>query len=136
MKYLLDTHTCVYFLNGEEAVRDRLLETGVESVSISCVSIAELRYGAHKSTCVEANLARILSLESQLTVFDRIDSALADLFGRLKASLRSNGLTIGDFDLLIACFALVNSLVLVTNNAAHFQHIPGLQIENWRQAGR
>jgi len=55
-------------------------------------------------------------------------------FGRAIAvwSLRARGRAIGDFDLLIACFALVHSLILVTNNAAHFQHIPELPIENWK----
>jgi len=38
---------------------------------------------------------------------------------------------VGDFDLLIAGFASVKKLYLVTNNIKHFQHIPDLNIENW-----
>lgn len=132
MKYLLDTDVCIYFLNGEKAVRDRLLKTDPRNASLSCITLMELRYGAYKSSRVERNLERIHSLERQVTVLNRVDSKLTDLFGRLKADMRSKGRKIGDFDLLIACFALSHSLTLVTNNTAHFQNIPELQIENWR----
>lgn len=38
-----------------------------------------------------------------------------------------------DADLLIAATALENGRVLATGNRAHFQWIPGLVIDDWRQ---
>ena len=37
----------------------------------------------------------------------------------------------GNFDLLIASFALHHDLIVITNNTAHFQNIPEIQLENW-----
>jgi tRNA(fMet)-specific endonuclease VapC len=34
-------------------------------------------------------------------------------------------------DTLIACHALAENLILVTNNERDFARIPGLTIENW-----
>lgn len=131
MKYLWDTDTCIYFFNGEEPVRQRLLQVGAENITISCITIAELRYGAHKSSRVKENLNRIASLKQHLGHLDIIDDAIADRFGYVKSHLKSQGITVGDFDLLIGCFAIENDMILVTNNAAHFSHIPDLKIENW-----
>ncbi len=49
------------------------------------------------------------------------------------ASLRNQGETIGDADILIAATAKVNRLTLSTNNLKHFGRIKGLEIENWLQ---
>jgi glutathione S-transferase len=38
---------------------------------------------------------------------------------------------IGQFDAMIAAHALVLKLVLVTNNAKHFDRVLGLRCENW-----
>jgi len=48
-----------------------------------------------------------------------------------KAALRQKGITISDFDLLIASFASVHNLCVVTNNKKHFQHIEDFEIQNW-----
>ena len=47
------------------------------------------------------------------------------------ADLRKKGITIGHNDTLIAATAIVNDMVLVTNNLKHFGHIEGLELENW-----
>ena len=39
---------------------------------------------------------------------------------------------IEDMDLFIAATALYNDLTLVTNNTKHFENIPGLKLENWK----
>jgi tRNA(fMet)-specific endonuclease VapC len=36
-----------------------------------------------------------------------------------------------EFDLLIACTAIENRLILVTDNTKDFKNIEGLKIENW-----
>ena len=55
-----------------------------------------------------------------------IDKA-AEIYARLK----KEGALIGDADILIAAIALVEGLVVVTDNTSHFQRIPELRVENW-----
>ena len=49
MKYLLDTNTCVYLLNGNESLKKKVREIGVYSLSISNCVLAELYFGAYRS---------------------------------------------------------------------------------------
>jgi predicted nucleic acid-binding protein len=55
-----------------------------------------------------------------------------DIFGTMKSSLEQSGSPLDDMDLMIAATALLDNLVLVTNNLKHFQRIDGLKIENWK----
>ena len=48
------------------------------------------------------------------------------------ADLKKKGNLIEDADILIASIALVENLVLVTDNISHFERVEGLQIENWK----
>lgn len=59
------------------------------------------------------------------------DERAADEFGRLSASLRRKGVTVGGFDVLIAATAKVEGHVLVTHNTRDFQAIPGLIVVDW-----
>ena len=54
-----------------------------------------------------------------------------DSFGEIKASLSSSGITVDDFDLQIGCTALMLNYTVVSNNAKHFEKIPGLKLANW-----
>ncbi|MCF8144715.1 MAG: PIN domain-containing protein [Deltaproteobacteria bacterium] len=49
------------------------------------------------------------------------------------AYLKKRGTLIEDADILIAAIALVENLVLVTDNVRHFERVDGLQIENWKK---
>ncbi|MBI5678044.1 MAG: PIN domain-containing protein [Planctomycetes bacterium] len=113
MKYLLDTNTCIYFLNGNESLKKKFREIGVYSLSISNCVLAELYFGAYRSKKVEENVKP------------------ARLFGKIKAELRSKGTIIEDFDILIASIAISNNHILITNNTEHFERIEGLKIQNW-----
>ena len=42
------------------------------------------------------------------------------------------GIRIGDMDLMIAATAIYNDLTLVTNNTKHFENMPNLKLENWK----
>lgn len=130
MKFLLDTDTCVYLLNGNPSLKKKVEEVGVFSLAISNGVLAELYFGAYNSKKIEDNLKRINLFKKNLTILsDSEESALQ--FGKIKAALRSKGKIIEDFDLLIAAVAIVNSCILITNNAAHFKRIDDLLMENW-----
>ena len=52
-------------------------------------------------------------------------------FAKERARLWKAGKKIEDFDLLIGCAAKAKDLTIVTHNRRHFEHIEGLQIEDW-----
>ena len=128
--YLLDTDTIIYTLKGDPKVQEKLRLHANDPIRISIITLMELYYGAYKSRHVEANLARIRTLEQTLDILPA-GPENAGIFGMLKARLESEGTRLDDFDLIIASTALTHNLVLVTNNEKHFQRIDGLRLENW-----
>ena len=52
-------------------------------------------------------------------------------YAKERYRLRKSGLSIMDFDLIIACTSIVNDMIMVTNNVTHFQRVDGITIENW-----
>jgi tRNA(fMet)-specific endonuclease VapC len=75
-------------------------------------------------------LAAFERLCSACTILPLTDAAIiraADIY----ADLNQQGLPLGDADILIAATALVNDLMVVTNNENHFSRIAGLAIDNW-----
>ena len=128
--YLLDTDTIIYNLKGELKVHENLLLHVNDLLQISIITLMELYYGAYKSQHVDANLAKIKTLEQSLDILIT-GQETAEIFGKLKSKLESSGNRLDDFDLIIASTALSHNLVLVTNNEKHFQRIEGLKLENW-----
>jgi tRNA(fMet)-specific endonuclease VapC len=60
-----------------------------------------------------------------------LTDAIVDKAAEIYAELHSQGLLIGDADILIAASALANGCGVATNNEKHFKRVPGLHIENW-----
>ena len=131
MIYLLDTNTCIRFLNpGKSTVPDRLAAVSREEVAICQIVKAELYYGAYRSTRRDANLALLAKFFSQFESLP-FDDAAAEAYGRLRAELTRRGTPIGPNDLMIAAIALAHDLTLVTHNTAEFSRVPGLRLEDW-----
>jgi len=134
MLYLLDTNVCVVYLNGRSiSVRDRLLSTPIEDMSVCSVVKAELFYGAMRSN------NPIKTLKQQQEFLERFNSFPFDddtaiIFGQIRASLTKAGTPIGAYDLQIAAIALANNLTLVTHNTREFKRVDGLRIEDWEIA--
>jgi predicted nucleic acid-binding protein len=117
-------------LNGNKTIEKKAMQEGLNQIAISFISISELFYGAYKSQKVDQNLAAIRTIKSKLTQLDS-NEELCRVFGKFKSELERDGKIIDDADLFIACCAVINNLVLVTNNEKHFSRIKGLKIENW-----
>jgi tRNA(fMet)-specific endonuclease VapC len=135
MKYLWDTDICVYHLNGNPNIQQTLKAIGAEHICTTGVTIAELKFGAYNSTKIETNLQRIEALQQTIVVLKEFHEQITSRFAQTKSYLKKHGVTIGDFDVLIASFALHHNLILVTNNISHFSPIPDIQMENWTQLG-
>ena len=130
--YLLDTDTIIYSLKGNINIKKNLRQHVNDLLQISIITLMELYYGVYKSRHIDANLAKIKTLEQSLEILPT-GQETAEIFGRLKAKLESDGNRLDDFDLIVASTALTNNLILVTNNEKHFQRIEGLKMENWCQ---
>jgi len=50
---------------------------------------------------------------------------------QIYAYLKKDGKLIEDADILMASIALVEDLVLITDNLSHFKRVEGLRTENW-----
>ena len=57
--YVLDTDTCIYWLNGEEKIRRKVEQAGPDNLRLTIITLAELRYGAYNSQNVSENLKNI-----------------------------------------------------------------------------
>ena len=130
-RYLLDTNICIYIANGRPAaVRDRFDSHTLPELAMSIITLGELRFGAEKSPSRERALATITQL-AQMVQTHALPLAAADHYGRIRATLQKQGLTIGNNDLWLAAHALAEGWVVVTNNTREFDRVPGLQVENW-----
>ena len=99
MRYLLDTNICIYFLKGKYGLKDKFDKVGFESLYISEITVAELKYGAEKSDYPEKNRKVIQKLSNQfkqIPIFNPLD-----IFAKEKARLKKEGKAVDDFDLLI-----------------------------------
>lgn len=129
MKYLLDTNAWIHFLNGTPRLVERVLSEGPQSLAVSTLSLAELQYGAARSSRPKSNLARIAGLRAELHV-EPFSEDCAAMFGRIKADLMKRGKPIADFDIGIAATALVLRLTVVTDDS-DLKQVHGLEVENW-----
>ena len=131
MKYLLDTNTCIRYINGRAPqIRLRLHAVSRSEVAISTITIAEMFFGAAKSQTPDVSLKKqeefIATLQQLI-----FDERAARIYGPLRANLERKGTPIGANDMLIAAIALVHDMILVTHNVGEFGRIPSLKIEDW-----
>ncbi len=61
---------------------------------------------------------------------DAFDDQAAEVYGRIRAQLSSQGTSIGPNDLMIAAIALAQGLILVTHNTREFSRVTGLAVDN------
>ncbi len=129
MNYLLDSNICIHFLRGKFNIHERFYEVGIDNCAISEITLAELTFGAEKSTNVYKNLKLIDTFTNQLTILPIFDAI--PIYAREKVRLQNMGKMISDFDLLIGSTGIANDLIVVTENTLEFERILNIKIENW-----
>ena len=130
-KYILDSDTIIYFLQGEESVANKVGIMDISKIYTTTINQAELYYGAYNSSHPRGNLTTLKSFFSAMQILE-FESEAAKEYGELKAELKKKGQLIADMDICIAAIAKANKMVVVTNNTKDFSRIEGLTIENWR----
>jgi tRNA(fMet)-specific endonuclease VapC len=130
--YLLDTNVLseLMRLRPDPRVEARF-ESEPELLLTSVICLEEIRYGAKIAPPGNKLWERFAAdLRPHLTILP-LDESPASLAGDMRAEWKTRGTPIGYRDGLIAATAQANSLVLVTRNVRHFDHVTGLKIENW-----
>lgn len=132
IRYLLDTNIVSYYIKGINDGLIAQMERGfkVQTIAISAVTRAELRFGMEMMDAKDRRRTRITLLLDYLPALPWTAEA-ADLFGSIKSQLQRQGTPIGDLDTQIGAHALAEGLILVTHNTRHFERIPGLKLEDW-----
>jgi tRNA(fMet)-specific endonuclease VapC len=129
-RYLLDTNIVSDLVrNPQGAVFNRIAEVASDTLCISIITAAELRYGCAKRGSVKL-LHQVEAILEGLDIMPLDVPADAE-YGGIRAELEAAGKPIGPNDLLIAAHAMALGAVLVTANVAEFSRIRGLKIENW-----
>jgi tRNA(fMet)-specific endonuclease VapC len=127
--YLLDTDIVVFLFRNQKGIAERLSSIDPQFIYVSEVTVAELEYGNCCSGRYDENRVVLDNFLAAINVIPFSEAIM--LYAKERYRLRSVGLPIQDFDLLIGCTAVTKNLVMVTNNENHFSHIDGILIENW-----
>ena len=129
--YMLDTNTCIFVLkNRTPKLRHKF--KAIKNICISSITYGELCFGIENGEpkLREARYNQ-LDLFCQKLLVDPWDEEAARQYGSIRASLKRQGLIIGNNDLLIAAHARSINAVLVTNNTNEFSRVDDLTIEDW-----
>ncbi len=130
-RYLLDTNICIYIKNHrppEVLARFSALQPG--DVAMSSITFGELCFGASKSSKQVEAIQTLAALKQLIPVLS-LDANASVQYGYVRQILQKIGRPIGNNDLWIAAHALSSELILVSNNLAEFERVPGLKTENW-----
>jgi tRNA(fMet)-specific endonuclease VapC len=132
-RVLIDTDILSYYFKGDELVVENFKKylQIYDLLEISLITYYEIVSGLLAKNALK-----------QLNIFDDfiadnivipVTEKSARISAELYSVLRQSGNIVDDIDLLIACVAIDNELILVTNNESHFARIPGLKIQNWKK---
>lgn len=127
MNFLIDSDWVIDYLKGKANTVAQLSKMASSGLALSIITYGEVYEGIYFGK----NSSRFLEsfnnfLEGVKLV--ELNPPIMQEFAALRGNLRSQGLLIGDLDLLIAATALHHNLTLLTNNRSHFQRIPHLPL--------
>ncbi len=115
-------------MKGRFELGDRFESMEPDSLYISEITLAELKFGVANSKSPKRNQKALDNFQTGIQILPIFDAL--DVYAYEKARLRKIGKPIDDFDLLIGASAVANELTLVTNNKKHFKSLTGIKLEN------
>ena len=128
-KFMLDTNIASFLLRNNEHVKAHLRTHKPQEIALSSITKAELLYGLAKRP--EATRLHD-AVHVLLGTFDILPwhTDIAGYYGRLRADLENEGISLSDLDMLIASHALAQDLTLITNDKI-FANITRLKTADW-----
>lgn len=130
LRYMLDTNLCIRVLRDRPAGLRERFNAEADSLCISTVTLAELLYGAEKSTDPTRIRHEVEAFAARLEVLAFTPEA-AGHYADIRADLERRELMIGPYDLMISGHARSRGLVVVTGNLREFGRVAGLRAEDW-----
>jgi tRNA(fMet)-specific endonuclease VapC len=131
MRYLLDTNTCIRYINGRAPrIFEHMQDIPDADIAISSVTKGEMFAGSARSQSPQHSRAKQDAFFVRFAGLD-YDEAAANEFGRVRAYLENAGTPIGPYDMQIAAIAILHDLILVTHNVKEFDRITWLKINDW-----
>ena len=127
----LDTNIITAFLKNDlrvvQCVSDYL--EFFDKLTINIISYYEILRGL-KDLGNEEKLNRFEDFiqENELV---SIRKSTVEKAAEIYAYLKKEGILIEDADILMAATAIVEELVLITNNIKHFKRVKDLKVDNW-----
>jgi len=135
--YALDTNTISFFLwgegNADSCFRKEIIEAGNAYAIPFIVAYEIKRWLLDRPTkqlrVFAEQFNRLFeSAEDKADMPNAVWEQAADIY----IALKQKGRLIGDADILIAAYCIVNDYTLVTDNTNDFNRIEGLSFVNWK----
>jgi tRNA(fMet)-specific endonuclease VapC len=125
---VLDTSFLVDLMRGEEEALDALarIEGEYRDLSITVVNLLELFRGAYLSERREENIAKVMEIVENLDTIG-ISWDTYPIYGTLSLALKEKGISVNEFDAVIAALVLETDGLIVTRDR-DFERIPGLEV--------
>ena len=130
-KRILDTDILSFLIRGEAIALKHAKEylRVYPKLTFSIITYYEIKRGLlYRDAKRQLPMFERLAAKSEVIP---LNVKIADIAASLYAQLRAKGRIVADADLLLAATAIALNAVFVTNNESHYEHIPGLMIENW-----
>jgi tRNA(fMet)-specific endonuclease VapC len=128
-KLLIDTDILLFALRGESIVLGKWATLAASQWAISAISGYEIQKGIEANPATRSSQRAVVFM-AQLEM-EPVTSEVALEAAKIHQALKKKGISIGPADEMIAAQAITMGAVLVTNNTKHFEHVPGLKLENW-----
>ena len=131
MTYALDTGTIIVLLNGDLAVTTKMEKAILAGNDFIIPPVAD--YEIQRGLLYKP-LSKRVEIYFALREYYGVGEMTAEMWVRaaqIYVDLRRKGFTVGDDDIFIAAFCLVNGYTLITRNTKDFVNITDLRSENW-----
>ena len=131
-RYLLDTNVISHIMQGRDAkLLAKLSKLPMGQAAISSVTLAEIEYGIQR----RGSPTKLRNALTQVMLHMDVlpwDAAATICYGELCSSLETQGISLSDFDMMIAAHAVALKITLVSRDKA-FAHLPKqrLKLEVW-----
>ena len=131
-RYLLDTNVISHIMQGRDAkLLAKLSKLPMGQAAISSVTLAEIEYGIQR----RGSPTQLRNALSQVMLHMDVlpwDALAATCYGELCSSLETQGISLSDFDMMIAAHAVALKITLVSRDKA-FMNVPKLilKLEIW-----
>lgn len=133
----MDTNIASYLMRSRPSIVARVNDVGGAGLlSISTITLAELRYGIHIMPEGRRRSSLLKRLEDMLAIGMDIRPftiAAADVYSEAGATLRNAGIAFSFQDLAIAAIAMSENKTLASNDGffTHMRRLRGLRFERW-----